>query len=277
MSEHPSKPDARNQRRPAVRTATDAQRAGIAPRSGKRSAGAARVIAASVARMIERGELTPGAPIREEELARRFGLSRSPIREALRLLERRCLVQIEPRKGARVAQFSDEEIIDVTLLRGVAFALAARRAASAASAEELAAIAAGAAALVAKVEAGNDPVGHTRDTLRLANLILSASHSRRIIEAVLNYAHGAPAMFAPLAYVTPAARKRSAQLYVRLTEALSARNAATAERLARQLTDEAIEVALKELTSRRIAHGGRMRLFGVADFWGLDAPDTAEQ
>lgn len=249
----------------------------IVPRSGKRSSGAGREIAAAVARMIEAGVFAPGEPIREQALAEKFGIGRSPVREALRILERRCLVQIEPRKGARVSRFTDDEIIDVTLLRGAAFALAARRAASAASEEELAAIVANTTALTVKVEAGSDPISHSRETLRIANFILSASHSRRIIEAVLNYANGAPAMFAPLAYLTHAARKRSAQLYLRLAEALSARNAKLAERLARQLTDDAIETALKELTTRRIAHGGRLLLYGVADFWGLEAPNPTDQ
>ena len=67
----------------------------------------------------------PGAPLRETELQKRFGVSRSPIREALRELERQGFVQIFTRKGAFVRELSLREIQNIYDVRAVLEALAA--------------------------------------------------------------------------------------------------------------------------------------------------------
>jgi DNA-binding transcriptional regulator YhcF (GntR family) len=56
------------------------------------------------------GRIPPGAEIDEQELALRFGASRTPVREALRDLSASGLVIIEPRKGARVVEMTMETI-----------------------------------------------------------------------------------------------------------------------------------------------------------------------
>lgn len=55
---------------------------------------------------IESGELPPGAPLDERALAERFGVSRTPVREALQQLAALDLVRIAPRHGVSVARFS---------------------------------------------------------------------------------------------------------------------------------------------------------------------------
>jgi DNA-binding GntR family transcriptional regulator len=59
------------------------------------------------------GELAPGVPLRLQELAARNGVSMIPVREALRLLEAEGFVDILQNKGARVAPFSKEDMLDV--------------------------------------------------------------------------------------------------------------------------------------------------------------------
>ena len=59
---------------------------------------------------IVRLEIEPGERILEKELAEELGVSRSPIREALRILEKTGLVEIVPRHGARAAWLSEENI-----------------------------------------------------------------------------------------------------------------------------------------------------------------------
>jgi DNA-binding GntR family transcriptional regulator len=80
---------------------------------------------------IVRGDLQPGAKLSEPELARRHGVSRGPLREALRHLEARKLLQWEPRVGARVTRLSLEQLRDIyevrELLEGMACRLAATR------------------------------------------------------------------------------------------------------------------------------------------------------
>ena len=63
------------------------------------------------------GALEPGARIVEEQLTRRFGTSRAPLREALRLLGQQGLVEHLPRRGVRVAQLSPRDIDELFTLR----------------------------------------------------------------------------------------------------------------------------------------------------------------
>ncbi|MBA3907080.1 MAG: GntR family transcriptional regulator, partial [Pseudonocardiales bacterium] len=56
------------------------------------------------------GALVPGERIVEEQLTRRFGTSRAPLREALRLLGQQGLVEHLPRRGVRVTQLSGRDI-----------------------------------------------------------------------------------------------------------------------------------------------------------------------
>ena len=67
--------------------------------------------------LIVDGTIRPGQPLREQELEQRFGTSRSPIREALRLLELSGLVTHVQRKGFRVTLYSETQIRHLDLLR----------------------------------------------------------------------------------------------------------------------------------------------------------------
>lgn len=63
------------------------------------------------------GALAPGTPLRQEELAAAFEMSRMPIREALRSLEAQALVDFEPHKGAVVVQITLTEALDNYAIR----------------------------------------------------------------------------------------------------------------------------------------------------------------
>ena len=60
---------------------------------------------------IVRGLLVPGAALDETELARRFGVSRTPVREAIRQLAASGLVEVRPHRGAVVARPSEERLL----------------------------------------------------------------------------------------------------------------------------------------------------------------------
>ena len=72
------------------------------------------------------GLIPPGSPLRETELQNRFGVSRSPIREALRELERQGFVIIQMRKGAFVRELTLRDIKNIYDVRAVLEGLAAR-------------------------------------------------------------------------------------------------------------------------------------------------------
>ena len=66
---------------------------------------------------ILKGELEPGERLMEIQLAERLGVSRTPIREAIRKLELEGLVLMIPRKGAEVAKISARSLRDVLEVR----------------------------------------------------------------------------------------------------------------------------------------------------------------
>ena len=80
---------------------------------------------------VVRGDLVPGERLQEAVLARQLGISRGPLREAIRRLEGRHLVVRVPHVGVKIANPSPKEILDLFLVRealeGVACRLAAER------------------------------------------------------------------------------------------------------------------------------------------------------
>lgn len=68
---------------------------------------------------ILRGALKPGDKIIEEQLCADFGISRAPLREALRLLAQQGLVEHLPRRGSRVTEWSPADILQLFALRHV--------------------------------------------------------------------------------------------------------------------------------------------------------------
>jgi DNA-binding GntR family transcriptional regulator len=66
---------------------------------------------------IEEGRLAPGTPLNQAELAARFGMSRIPVREALRHLAAEGYITYRPNKGAVVSAMSPEEVEEVVEIR----------------------------------------------------------------------------------------------------------------------------------------------------------------
>ena len=87
------------------------------------------IVRRAVEEKIIYGELMSGSRLFEEELVEQFNISRSPIREALKILEHDGLVLIEPRRGARVAQLSITDLNEVYATRVALESLAAAQAA----------------------------------------------------------------------------------------------------------------------------------------------------
>lgn len=65
------------------------------------------------------GRTAPGERLVEEQLTRRLGISRAPLREAMRLLAQQGLVEHIPRRGARVATLSDTDVRELYEVRDV--------------------------------------------------------------------------------------------------------------------------------------------------------------
>ena len=82
-------------------------------------------------RQIMVGEIAPGTRMMEVELAEEMGVSRTPVREAIRKLEKEGLVTIEPRRGADASDISAKDMVDILEVRqdleGMAAGIAAQK------------------------------------------------------------------------------------------------------------------------------------------------------
>ena len=87
---------------------------------------------------IVKGELAPGSKVNEPQLSKQYGISRGPLREAIRRLEGCKLVEIKPNSGAKVISLNKVQAIEIYEIRESLEGLACRLAASKASAEDCA-------------------------------------------------------------------------------------------------------------------------------------------
>lgn len=74
------------------------------------------------------GALKPGEKVAEPELAERFGISRTPIREAFRQLESEGYLTVIPRKGAVVTAFTRKDVVEFYAIKSILEGYAARKA-----------------------------------------------------------------------------------------------------------------------------------------------------
>jgi DNA-binding GntR family transcriptional regulator len=88
--------------------------------------------------LILTGEYGPDERLVEEQLAERLGVNRTPVRQALAMLEAEGLVEVTPNRGATVCSFSVEDVWDIYHLRAALEGHAARRAAGRITPGELA-------------------------------------------------------------------------------------------------------------------------------------------
>jgi DNA-binding GntR family transcriptional regulator len=136
------------------------------------------------------GRLAPGARLREEELTRQIGVSRTPVREALRRLESDGYTIVEPNKGASVPIYSKRDVDEIYGLRALLEGHAARRAATRITPAQIAELVRINAAMkqeAALETAGNDTEAHMRRSQLnqdFHEVILAASDNNRLFGMV---------------------------------------------------------------------------------------------
>lgn len=133
--------------------------------------------------LILSGEIKPGTRMMEIELADSMGVSRTPIREAIRKLEKEGLVTIEPRKGAYVSTISMNDIVNILQIRGTLEGLAAMLAATRIKEIELMKLKEASQAFDRAVEEGNTKDMISNDTL-FHHIIVEASGNDLLIKMV---------------------------------------------------------------------------------------------
>src|SRR5690606_19675285 len=80
---------------------------------------AQEAVASELRRAIVSGELSPGTQILQDKVAEQFGVSRVPVREALKMLEGEGQISYEPHRGYFVTELDIEELIEVYHIRNV--------------------------------------------------------------------------------------------------------------------------------------------------------------
>lgn len=211
------------------------------------------------------GEYPPGSHLQQDELCTRFGVSRTPVREALRKLQAQHLVDLVPNKGATVRTPSRSELSDVYLLRAELEGFAAQLAAERIGPAGLAALDDAQSAMdkaVALLEAralGQDEEASFNTRITVANetfhaIIHETSGSPRLRQYLLDLQH-----FFPKDYVWRAIRSGNVSRTLGVDE----------HRRIRAALERQDGAAARQAMSDHIAHAGRL-LIGYLDehgFW----------
>ena len=175
------------------------------------------------------GHSAPGERLRAEALAARFGTSRTPIREALLMLEREGIVHVEPNRGAVVRAFDPADLLDLYEVRALIEPHAALRAAGAHRAaalrrlRELCALAERRAATVPEQIALNE---------EFHALVVAAAESPRLTAALRGVA-GIPRSFRSAFWADARQREESLFCHRELVRALEVRQGDLAEAVMR--------------------------------------------
>jgi DNA-binding GntR family transcriptional regulator len=188
-------------------------------------------------------EFAPGAPLSETLLAQAFGISRTPVREALKLLEREGLVRAFPARGTFVAELSAADVAEIYEVRILLESFAASVAAARLTDEDL-------ASLRDSVDAAQAAVGEQRVDeaclldIRLHGSIVSATGNGRI-KQILGQMDDQVHRIRLLASRDPERMRHTLDEHQEIVSALMARDAALADKLMRIHLSAARDNALR--------------------------------
>ncbi|MFI8877009.1 GntR family transcriptional regulator [Streptomyces sp. NPDC055243] len=144
-----------------------------------RRRGLADEVADRIREAIFSGAYAPGAQLREVELSGELDVSRGPVREALRLLEREGLVHCAWHRGTTVTTLSTEDVAELDSLRGALEDLAVRQVIARASEEDLASV----AKTADMMERAADAHEMVRWDIAFHDAVFAAAGHRRLADA----------------------------------------------------------------------------------------------
>jgi DNA-binding GntR family transcriptional regulator len=147
---------------------------------------------------INSGRLRPGDRLRETEIAERMGVSRTPVREALKRLEADGLVSFGQPRGLTVTELSHSQILDLYAMREVLEGAAARFAAERASPLEVATL----KQILEHHKAATSPSEVAAVNRQLHDAIVSAAHNM-YLQRVMNVLSDALALLGTTTYSVP--------------------------------------------------------------------------
>lgn len=198
---------------------------------------------------IRNGVLAPGMRLREVEIAERLGLSRTPVREAMRLLEGDGLVVHQPRLGATVRTLDYAEIMELYEMRAVLEGTAARLAARAASEVELSEL----TALNAEFAAALGHQAQAAEINRQFHMILQDAAKNRFLIKSISSLQKTMMILGPTTLMDGTRAEEAVAEHARVLDALNARDGMRAEAEMRAHIEAAQRARLKGLRARERA------------------------
>ncbi|HCS68928.1 MAG TPA: GntR family transcriptional regulator [Rhodospirillaceae bacterium] len=157
----------------------------------RRSESLTAIVQKELERLIVTGELRAGDRLNEQALAQRFGVSRGPVREAMRALECAQLVSTRLNQGFFVREISPEETAEIYDVRAVVYGFICARLATQITEQALADLEDSIRQMDAAIAAG-DPVGYYRLNLQFhEHTIVHAAHERaqQTYRSLINEGH----------------------------------------------------------------------------------------
>lgn len=197
------------------------------------------------------GRYADGERLVEQDLAATFGVSRGPVREALRLLERRGLVDIQPRRGAYVRAISLDALADLFNVRIALSAFAAEAMAANPVANWIETL----RRRVEELEAGaaradTDAIVFARTATRAVATIVKGSGNAQMMSLMTNLSDQTVWISVwknPLDFVTPERRQHMATCLRRTLQAIEAGRARDASRALREATEAGRDSVVRKL------------------------------
>jgi len=181
---------------------------------------------------IIKGSLKAGEKVAEPELAERFGISRTPIREAFRQLESEGYLTVIPRKGAVVAAFSQKDVEEFYAIKSILEGYAAKRACENISSKD-----------IEKLESINLKLsllaesGDVKHFFKIHNdfhdLFIRAANNEKLYD-LINSLVGKFQRLRLASLSIPGRMKISVEEHQKIIEAFRKRNSAAAEKLVRK-------------------------------------------
>jgi DNA-binding GntR family transcriptional regulator len=191
------------------------------------------------------GVYGPGQRLTEQMLSERLGVSRGPVREALRMLETDRVVTLKPRRGAYVRSLSSEEFLGIAQVRASLLGLAARLFAERATDGEIAELGRQALRMTDLAETA-PPEEYTQITYRLSLDMVKGSRNSELI-SILRALSNRTLRYTYLGLLSKGQRRESARNWRILSQAIERREADRAEALLRGTIERAGECILRQL------------------------------
>lgn len=207
-------------------------------------------IAASVGDRIIDGRLAEGSPISEQACADEFEVSRGPIREALRILEREGLATIIPRRGAIVTALTSDEVLEIFEIRAALIELVSRKAATLRDPQWMAMLRAGVARLESLAKLDDDQGQYAETTYRLSILSARSCGNARLASMVTSLSLQT-LRYSRLSLAPKARRQQSVKLWRQNLAALERGDVAQYAELARRRVEESGQDAVRHLIAAR--------------------------